>query len=433
MTDNEQLHARMLVLADPTVEEKDGLVWKSILRTGRWELSPGVAGPEARPLIVTDGHTSDPKIAVGLQDIVDNYDAGAVEHVTIPKSHRDEVDENTGLVKKLRIDKAEDGTARLMAGFAFTEPDIAAKVKRGSIVNTSAGLKFNHLGKQDARRFPIVLDHVALTNKPWINGLTPFGVNASQDDSDVLTMQFSEDAHPGDDLVLPDGSRIEVTHELVEELANHVSKLLSSSVEQDTIPNIPSQESTDMTQDTKNKDDAPDPEVKDVPEKVQLSQEDVAPFLKPVTDQNAALLAEVRALRQKDRTRETDDFIGDLKEMGFSEDKGCTDFLKSVRHILLSDDGQATLTLSEEGKDEPVSMSASDLVHHLLDKLPKKDGKLAIGLSQQTTDPLGSASGSKPPATSPDDVDVANLSDEEKRAHYDAIWDRMQLHDGAGF
>lgn len=161
---------------------------------------------------------------------------------------------------------------------------------------------------------------------------------------------------------------------------------------------------------------------------LKLSQDAVKELLKPVTDQNAILLAEVQQLRAKNRAAEADSFLGTLKSLGLSEENGCTGFLKEARTILLSDQGQSVLTLSQEGETPDLELSASDIVRRLIAALPtdEKTGKLKLTLSTQTTDPLGTSAINKPPVVTPvgGQSDV-QLSEEEKQKHYDDMFSRL--------
>lgn len=173
-------------------QEDDGLIWKTILKTGRWEMTPnGSRKPIKRPMIVTKtgkSLASDDKVIVSLEDLMTAYKGGARQHVTIPLSHNNGLLENTGHIRDLRIVE-EDGGAKLIAGMEFTEPDIREKVKRGTIANTSSGLLFDYQSKQDGKKWPVILDHAALTNQPWIVGMDPFGLS---EDIDPISMHFSD-------------------------------------------------------------------------------------------------------------------------------------------------------------------------------------------------------------------------------------------------
>ena len=191
----------------PVQEDENGLIWKELAREGELAMWPGAnQKPIEKPLRIKL-RADDPKGEVSLEDIYESFYDGAVDHVTVPLSHSDRVDENTGFIEELRIEDVpgEPGRRRLMAGHRFTEPDIKEKVKRGSIANTSIGVVFNYVRKRDGKKFTQVLAHNALTNKPWFSGLTPFGVDAS----DVL--QFGESSlfmtSPGEEGPLPGGTK----------------------------------------------------------------------------------------------------------------------------------------------------------------------------------------------------------------------------------
>ncbi len=173
---------------------EDGLVYKTILREGHWKYSPNdQAGKKPVGITVVKDGKSDPvKLVVSMSELKKNFENDAVEHVTIPTSHKDGVLENTGFIKDLRLAKDKEGRWILEAGMDFTEPDVKAKAERGSIANTSAGVLFDYLRKEDGKKFGAVLAHAALTNRPWLTGMTPFGVAASQEGG-VTVMSFAEE------------------------------------------------------------------------------------------------------------------------------------------------------------------------------------------------------------------------------------------------
>lgn len=174
-------------------QSEDGLIWKTILRTGEWKVRPGKDGKAVkRPLkIVRDHSTSDG--AVGLQDIVDSFNDTAFENVTIPLSHSDKPHENTGFIRKLQVVDGEDGVSRLKAAHEFTEPEIKQKVENGSIAGNSVGLFMDYTRKSDGKQFPVALAHSALTNRPWINGMEPFQASEDVDVDEIVSAQFTED------------------------------------------------------------------------------------------------------------------------------------------------------------------------------------------------------------------------------------------------
>lgn len=172
------------------VKEEGGLVWKPIMREGDWKYSPSGGAAAPKPIkIIKDGESSRKDMTISMAELKANFEANAIEHVTIPASHKDTVLENTGFIRKLRLATDKEGRAILEAGMDFTEPDVKAKALRGTIANTSAGIHFDYIHKESGKKFRSVLAHAALTNRPWLNGMKPFGVNASED---LQVIGFSE-------------------------------------------------------------------------------------------------------------------------------------------------------------------------------------------------------------------------------------------------
>lgn len=194
-----QILAEMYFTDEGDVVEEDGVIWKTIMREGTWKYSPGPGQrPIAKPITVTkDGVSDARKFVISLEELKKNFEAGAKDHVTIPTSHDDKVHENTGFIEALRINTDKEGRAILEAAHNFTEPDIKAKVKRGTIANVSAGILFDYIKKETGTKFNAVLGHSALTNSPWLNGMEPFrrAVNAGED---LEIISFSEEDEMGD-------------------------------------------------------------------------------------------------------------------------------------------------------------------------------------------------------------------------------------------
>lgn len=459
-----------LFFSDPrvTVDPATGYIWKPVLRTGKW-----AAGPNGKPLEVIAGRSLDQKSAIGLQDIVDNFER--VEHVTIPLSHQDRVDENTGFIRGVKIHNAENGVSYLMAAHDFTEPDVKGKVERGTIPNTSVGLQFDYIHKESGERLPVVLQHVAVTPRPWINGLTPFGIAASEaSEYDVEGLEFSEPTDPSDvahfdrdtwdygthrqalsDL-LPGGySLVTIARNsvLVEDESTKKKYVAGYSVEDGSVSltdrsdwdeEIPVPSEDPNTGDSVT--DPPsdnEPEVKEVSEK---KTEETAPVVesKTITPEEhqqllqrveqaetlaasetakrEALESQVTKLSSKDRERTTEDFLTSMRDIGLSEDNGCTALLVFSRSIMLSDEGEpaALVNLSEDDNAAPVAVTASQILKGVIDRLPtdEKTGKLAIALSEQQIEALG---GIKPPATD-DDLDPAKR---EGTAEFDEAQEKL--------
>jgi hypothetical protein len=186
--------------------QEGNLVWKDIFREGEWEITPTLAGPVEKKLtIVNEGTTDYKKGIIALSDIEASFEDQAIPYVQIPltdtpgQDHKEMARLNQGFVKKLRRTKGEDGKWRLQAGCHFTEPETLEKVKRGTYADVSAKIT-PWLRKRDKKVFPAVLRHVCITNTPWIDGMTPFGVAASDDDqpSAIESYQLSEQIDKND-------------------------------------------------------------------------------------------------------------------------------------------------------------------------------------------------------------------------------------------
>jgi hypothetical protein len=167
----------LFLSGETEVERRDGLMFLPIARTGTWKRSPL---PGGRPLVIDEPLFNDVKQA---------FDAKAWEYVTVPLSHKDRVDENTGFIKALEIrdDPARPGAKKLWGGFKFTEPDVEGKVERRTIAGRSVGITLKGVHRtSDGKYFPRVLKHVALTNAPWLDGLDDEAIAAARDDIGTL-------------------------------------------------------------------------------------------------------------------------------------------------------------------------------------------------------------------------------------------------------
>lgn len=175
-------------------EDDDGLIWAPILRSGMLATRPGPNGQKLdEPLIFVPGKSDNQLKEIGLQDIVDAFNDKAIEYVTIPESHDNKVTENTGFIRGLKIasSKKMPGEKVILGGHDFTEPDIKEKIKRGSIASRSCGLLHDYKNTTTGKVYAIALEHSALTNKPWVGGMAPYGAEEYSDRT-VVPMFLSE-------------------------------------------------------------------------------------------------------------------------------------------------------------------------------------------------------------------------------------------------
>jgi hypothetical protein len=172
-----------------------GLVWKPIARVGRW-----AAGLGGDPLHITPEMMRDVKAA---------FDANVIEYVDVPDGHYkdrhgDHPLANQGYVRQVLFGSPSEPYwngregDHLWAGLRFTEPETERKVENGSVASVSGWFKRNFTDWRSGKKWPWVLWHVALTNKPIVTGVRSFaGASA------VLSW---EAARPGSAVVgaLPD-------------------------------------------------------------------------------------------------------------------------------------------------------------------------------------------------------------------------------------
>lgn len=299
LSDEPSMLAEMYFASEHSdAHSEDGLLWKTILREGSWKISPGPGGvPQKKTLVVrADGSSSADNMTISMSELKENFEKGVVQHVTIPTSHKDSVLENTGFIRELRISKDEQGRSILEAGMEFGDSEIKEKVKSGIIANVSSGVLFDYVNKEDGSKFNAVLKHAALTNSPWITGMKPFGVEAS-DNFEIVG--FSEENEN------PAGVG---GGESMSEMTLDLSELGFESAE----------------------------------------------------DLKAAL-AERATLRARDRQRDVED-----RCKSWQEDGKTPALITEAKAIMMADDGQVILTLSEEGAEK--SLTATDIVERLVNK-----------------------------------------------------------------
>jgi len=197
---NETQVLELFFSSTDVIEDKKGdkkIIWKDILREGEFPVTPG-RKRKVPFKVVKDGKSSvtPDLITISMAEVMQAFDDKAFEQVTVPLRHpkpgdEDDVLNNTGYVDALRIVKKND-KHYMQGGIGFTEPDVAGKVRRGTIPNVSSGIFFNFTRKADDKTFPVALNHVCLTKHPIINDLDPFEkVYASDDaiDTDDLKVE----------------------------------------------------------------------------------------------------------------------------------------------------------------------------------------------------------------------------------------------------
>jgi hypothetical protein len=437
-----QMELGELFCSDTSVSESDGLIWKVALPVGELKLSPGWDGkPVHRPLRVVGGTSDDPKAAIGLQDIVDAFNENAVQHVTVPLSHADKVHENTGFVRQLRVVDLPDGRKALSCGIEFTEPEIREKVRRGTIANVSVGVQFDYQKKDNGKRYRAALQHVALTNHPWVPGMPPFGAQMSESTM-IVPLEVADEAPEAVDswetaqdiwarrdmicdaldagdsefelvdfdrsfaiVTTEDGTRMRVPY-VVEEGVALLALSNATPVEADAEDIVVDQVEGETTGEEEQPDalmeaeaTLTDESLADVtaskPTELEIAQsareqlvttntreggDHMSDEMIEMSEDVKAKLSRLEELEAKVRESEVEARITELKELGLSEYPG---FLKEVRELMLADDGGPAAVLLSEESGERSGITVTDIVERFVNSLPRdEEGKFKLSEQQ---------------------------------------------------
>lgn len=181
-------------LAGGTVEKEDNILWKTCLIPGRIELTPGGGGRKLdKPLIFVEGNATNDE-EIGLQDIYEAFEDRAIQNVTVPLTHKNLLLENTGFARKMRWAE-ENGKKVLQAGFEILDPEVAEKVELGTIADVSCGILRNYRKQRNGKTYKSAVEHIALTNYPWVDGMGAFTKLSADDDIEEIPVDgfyFSE-------------------------------------------------------------------------------------------------------------------------------------------------------------------------------------------------------------------------------------------------
>lgn len=165
------------------LEERDGKWVKGILRTGNWDVTPTPMGKIRKPLsIIRDGKSDPANGIIALSEIVQNFKSRSpIKRVQMPfadKKNDDHVKDgnlarvNTGFVDDIWIED-KDGVAELMAACDVRDPEVLEGIQKRTLEDVSSGVPFHP-------EHGAFLEHVCITNTPFIDGLTPW-LTASDD------------------------------------------------------------------------------------------------------------------------------------------------------------------------------------------------------------------------------------------------------------
>jgi hypothetical protein len=240
------------------IPSKDGLMWFPIIRSGQWAVRPGTQGSKKRvPLKVVAGHSKNQRREIGLQDLLDAHNDEAIQHVTVPSSHNNSVLENQGFVDKMQLVDGEVKDQKtkqmtkvkvLLGGYRITEPDTKGKMTRGTIANRSAGILYDYTNTETGKTYPAVVEHVALTNKPWITGMISFGRPLSEAKISTVGLSLSNDQVDDDEYALVLSQELELSGEDQDFLA-----VAGATWDHETSPNWLQQQVNSLLEDARRK------------------------------------------------------------------------------------------------------------------------------------------------------------------------------------
>lgn len=410
-------------LSESPAEEKDGLVWKEIFHEGRWELTPdGLTGiPVDRPMEFFDGKGTEQRddiIRIGMQDVLDAFDDKAIDNVTVPVQplevklgeHADKTLQNTGFVRQLKKGKRQDGKTAVFAGIEFTEPDIKEKVERGTIPASSAGFAFDYPRKKDGKVFPIALQHNALTHRPWMAGMEPFGTPIGFSEGDTLEVISLAEKPVGSGANGIDeesgGGRDPGNRRSPEKRAPATARDIMISHQEAREHKLMLADGTDGNPGGGEKMGTINENQLEALGLSEEQQEAVTTLLTSRDDK-------IEGLRKDVHKRNVDDKILKLSEKGFEE---FPSVLKKARELMLADDSGTALLLSEtddEGKPtgKERGMTVTEVVDSIFDSFPTTDdGKLDLG--EQHLGSLGLSEERR--ATTRDDSDTRSAAEKAK-------------------
>jgi hypothetical protein len=187
-------------LAGTETQQVNGKIRKEILRTGHWPVIPTLAGTQKRPLtIIRDGKSDRASGVIALTELVDNFKRVG-QRVQIPltdddNDHKNTIRLNTGFVTDIWIEDKGENDSRLVAEMDFTEKEVEEKVLKGTYADVSCGIPWEFSSRGE--RIGSYLEHVAITNRPFIDGLGPFFLALSDGDNQSYEREVIHFSAPG--------------------------------------------------------------------------------------------------------------------------------------------------------------------------------------------------------------------------------------------
>jgi hypothetical protein len=193
---------------DNLEKQENGLFRKAILRTGDWPFTPGPGGMAKKPLkIVRDGKSDPAKGIIALSELVENFKAKVLPYVPLTLSDNDKEHPHTkakltqwakGFIRNVFIEDRDD-ISLLFADIEVTEPDTREKIENGTYADVSSGVPWGVMRKSDGEVFGAVLEHVTISNNPFVDELGPWALAAADDKNPVEVINYGAQVEPVED------------------------------------------------------------------------------------------------------------------------------------------------------------------------------------------------------------------------------------------
>lgn len=188
------IDANSVVLkSDEKSTEENGLIWKTIAVEGDYKMASVNNQKIPKPMkFVSSGESKPEDNVYSLEDIKNSFDEKAFKHVSVPLDHRNKVHENTGWVKSIVKTTDSKGRAVLKAALDIKDKAIKEKILNGTIADVSMGLRPNHIHNKTGKQYKAAINHICLTNVPFLSDLEDFEFASFSDDENIEVIENSE-------------------------------------------------------------------------------------------------------------------------------------------------------------------------------------------------------------------------------------------------
>ena len=122
-----------------------------------------------------------------MKEWVNNFKNKVVDIVAVPIKHSDNPMDNTGIIEDLFISGKS-----LFAKFNITLNEVAEKIGK-TILGCSVGIEKDYMNTETGENYGEVINHIALTNNPYIPGLGEFEATFSKDGNVINVLYFDNE------------------------------------------------------------------------------------------------------------------------------------------------------------------------------------------------------------------------------------------------